>query len=349
MQFRFSLGLLDHFVAKYLATCVGFFLISRPFLDLSNPRLNQMNQNEIMEDYYRSGRMLLNLATAVGRLVLAGRELTRLSGFTARMTELMDVLQDLNSGRYIRTMVNVASTEDSAPLIPGAGEMIETDHLIRFQNVPVVTPNGDVLIKSLSFEVKSGVNVLVCGPNGCGKSSLFRILGELWPLFGGTLYKPAKEKLFYVPQRPYMTIGSLRDQVIYPHSKEHFFSKGFTDSHLFELLQKVQLAYLAEREGGWDSVQDWMDVLSGGEKQRIAMARLFYHKPQFSILDECTSAVSADVEGLIYDQCRTQGITLFTVSHRKSLWKFHDYVLRFDGHGNYEFIEMTENTIPFGS
>ena len=83
----------------------------------------------------------------------------------------------------------------------------------------------------------------------------------------------------------------------------------------------MQLGYLAQREDGWDSVQDWMDVLSGGEKQRIAMARLFYHKPQFAILDECTSAVSVDVEGFMYNHSRTLDITLFTVSHRKSLWQ----------------------------
>ncbi len=78
--------------------------------------------------------------------------------------------------------------------------MIYQDNVIKFDQVPLVTPNGDVLINSLSFEVKSGVNVLVCGPNGCGKSSLFRTLGELWPLFGGTVTKPEIGKLFYIPQ-----------------------------------------------------------------------------------------------------------------------------------------------------
>ena len=103
------------------------------------------------------------------------------------------------------------------------------------------------------------------------------------------------------------------------------------------------MEYLVEREGGWDSVQDWMDVLSGGEKQRIAMSRLFYHRPQFAILDECTSAVSVDVEGFMYTHCKKLGITLFTVSHRKTLWKYHEMVLQFDGRGNYEFRELNES------
>uniref|UniRef100_A0A803XY70 ATP binding cassette subfamily D member 3 n=1 Tax=Meleagris gallopavo TaxID=9103 RepID=A0A803XY70_MELGA len=307
---------------------------------------------ELLEDYYQSGRMLLRMSQALGRIVLAGREMTRLAGFTARITELMQVLKDLNSGKYQRTMVSQekdAEIKQALPLIPGSGEIINTDNLIKFDHVPLVTPNGDVLIQDLNFEVRSGANVLICGPNGCGKSSLFRVLGELWPLFGGRLTKPVRGKLFYVPQRPYMTLGTLRDQVIYPDTLEDQRKKGISDQVLKEYLDNVQLGQILEREGGWDSVQDWMDVLSGGEKQRMAMARLFYHKPQFAILDECTSAVSVDVEGYIYSHCRKVGITLFTVSHRKSLWKHHDFYLHMDGRGNYEFKKITEDTVEFGS
>ncbi|KAJ1366893.1 ATP-binding cassette sub- D member 3 [Parelaphostrongylus tenuis] len=238
---------------------------------------------------------------------------------------------------------------------------------IRFEKVPIVTPNGDILIESLDLEVPSGRNVLVCGPNGCGKSSLFRILGELWPLFGGRLTKPAKGKLFYVPSvyqcnansdnfcrvtcflRPYMTLGTLRDQVIYPDRQLDMIKKGYTDRDLEELLKNVQLSYVLTREGGWDATQDWMDVLSGGEKQRIAMARLFYHKPQFAILDECTSAVSVDIEGAMYKLCREMDITLFTVSHRKSLWMHHEYFLHMDGRGSYQFEKIGDDTTVFGS
>ncbi|XP_054836057.1 ATP-binding cassette sub-family D member 3 isoform X2 [Eublepharis macularius] len=350
--FRFTMGFIDTIVAKYLATVVGYLVVSRPFLNLTHPRHLNSSHAELLEDYYQSGRMLLRMSQALGRIVLAGREMTRLAGFTARITELMQVLKDLNSGKYKRTML--AQEKDSeivqaVPLIPGAGKIVIADKIIKFDHVPLATPNGDILIKDLNFEVRSGANVLICGPNGCGKSSLFRVLGELWPLFGGCLTKPERGKLFYVPQRPYMTLGTLRDQVIYPDAVEDQKRKGISDQVLKEYLDNVQLGQILEREGGWDSVQDWMDVLSGGEKQRMAMARLFYHKPQFAILDECTSAVSVDVEGYIYSHCRKVGITLFTVSHRKSLWKHHDFYLHMDGRGNYEFKKITEDTIEFGS
>ncbi|GAA6219498.1 ATP-binding cassette sub-family D member 3 isoform X1 [Lates japonicus] len=351
--FRFSMGFVDSMIAKYLATVVGYLVVSRPFLNLSHPRHLHSTHSELLEDYYQSGRMLLRMSQALGRIVLAGREMTRLSGFTARITELMKVLKELNAGKYERTMVSQqekeSDTAEKLTLVPGSGQIINRDNIIKFEHTPLATPNGDILIRDLTFEVRSGTNVLVCGPNGCGKSSLFRVLGELWPLFGGHLTKPERGKLFYVPQRPYMTLGSLRDQVIYPDTYEEQRRKGISDQVLKEYLDNVQLGHILDREGSWDTVQDWMDVLSGGEKQRMAMARLFYHKPQFAILDECTSAVSVDVEDYIYSHCRTVGITLFTVSHRKSLWKHHEYYLHMDGRGNYEFKPITEETVEFGS
>lgn len=352
-QFRYSVAVIDNIVAKYSATLVGFTVVSRPFLDLDDPRHKNSSYSELMEDYYKSGRMMINLAGAMGRLVLAGRELTRLAGFTERVTELLNVLQEVNAGTYKRTMLGgeggsgeegegAAKSASALGLKPGSGVLEEQDGVIEFTDVPLVTPNGDVLVRALSFKVTSGCNVVVCGPNGCGKSSLFRTLGELWPLFGGHMVKPNKEKLFYIPQRPYLALGTLRDQIIYPHSKERMAADGRSDDDLQEFLEDVRLGYLVSREGGWDAVKDWADVLSGGEKQRVAMARLFYHRPQFAILDECTSAVSVDVEGFMYRHCREQGITLFTVSHRKSLWKYHEYVLRFDGKGAYQFAPITD-------
>lgn len=179
---------------------------------------------------------MFKLAEALGRLALAGRELTRLSGFTTRVDTLMNVLNDLQQGRYERTMVNGSASSAAAALEkgaagsalalgaePGKGRLVCADNLIRFEAVPLVTPNGDVLVESLDLEVPSGRNVLVCGPNGCGKSSLFRVLGELWPLWGGRLTKPEAGKLFYVPQ---VGAGAVDGQLepILPHSadRSHF-------------------------------------------------------------------------------------------------------------------------------
>lgn len=107
-------------------------------------------------------------------------------------------------------------------------------------------------------------------------------------------------------------------------------------------MNEVRLGFLVKREGGWDAVNDWNDVLSGGEKQRIAMARLIYHKPKYAILDECTSAVSVDVEGHLYTYMKEIGITLITVSHRETVWQYHDYLLKFEGDKVYSFKEMPE-------
>uniref|UniRef100_A0A8C7F4K9 ATP-binding cassette, sub-family D (ALD), member 3a n=1 Tax=Oncorhynchus kisutch TaxID=8019 RepID=A0A8C7F4K9_ONCKI len=327
------------FLPSDIATVVGYLVVSRPFLNLADPRHMNSSQPELLEDYYQSGRMLLRMSQALGRIVLAGREMTRLSGFTMRITELMKVLKELNSGKYERTMVSHQDKESEAvervPLVPGSGQIINVDHIIKFEHTPLATPNGDILIKDLTFEVRSGTNVLVCGPNGCGKSSLFRVLGELWPLFGGQLTKPERGKLFYVPQRPYMTLGTLRDQVIYPDTYEEQKRKGISDQVLKEYLDNVQLGHILDREGTWDTVQDWMDVLSGGEKQRMAV-RLMR-----GILPEWNSFYSKFKK--IQSKC------LFTVSHRKSLWKHHEYYLHMDGRGNYDFKPITDETIEFGS
>ncbi|NXK23433.1 ABCD3 protein, partial [Arenaria interpres] len=133
--FRFSMGFIDTIIAKYLATVVGYLVVSRPFLNLADPRHQNSTHAELLEDYYQSGRMLLRMSQALGRIVLAGREMTRLAGFAARITELMQVLKDLNSGKYQRTMVSQekdADKKQALPLIPGSGEIINTDNLIKY-------------------------------------------------------------------------------------------------------------------------------------------------------------------------------------------------------------------------
>ena len=91
------------------------------------------------------------------------------------------------------------------------GQIIESS-TIKFEKVPLMSPNGDTLVPEMSFEIQKGQHLMISGPNGCGKSSLFRILGELWPVFGGRVFKPKLEDIFYIPQRPYLPNGTLRDR-----------------------------------------------------------------------------------------------------------------------------------------
>jgi ATP-binding cassette subfamily D (ALD) long-chain fatty acid import protein len=267
------------------------------------------------------------------------KEVTELAGYTSRVSTLLDVIEDVQAGHFEKNLVSSVSVEENAAVLRGRGTIIESDD-IEFKDVPIVSPNGDVLVRALSFTVKRGAHLLIVGPNGCGKSSLFRILGGLWPVYGGTVVKPPFEDIFYIPQRPYLSRGSLRQQIIYPDSVREMRQRGTTEADLLRILKKLDIAHIVDREGGWDAEAEWADVLSGGLQQRVAMARLFYHQPKFAILDECTSSVTLEVERVMYEEAKRLGITLMTVSHRRSLWKYHEMILQFDGQGNYVFTKL---------
>ncbi|RLN21705.1 hypothetical protein C2845_PM07G36040 [Panicum miliaceum] len=250
-----------------------------------------------------------------------------LNDYANRIHELLDVSREL-SGVRDRLLSQNSSAEN----------YISEANYIEFSGVKVVTPSGNVLVDDLTLRLESGSNLLITGPNGSGKSSLFRVLGGLWLLVSGHIVKPGvgsnlNKEIFYVPQRPYTAVGTLRDQLIYPLTADQE-TEPLSYSGMVDLLKNVDLEYLLERYP-LDKEVNWGDELSLGEQQRLGMARLFYHKPKFAILDECTSAVTIDMEERFCKWVRAMGTSCITISHRPALVAFHEIVLSLDGEGGW--------------
>lgn len=338
LRHRFYHGFMEDFVIKYFWGAMGLVLCSVPVF-FKVPGVTGITMGDRTESFVKNRRMLLSSSDAFGRLMFSYKEITELAGYTSRVSTLLDVIEDIQQGHFEKKLVSSASTEENAAILRQRGEVVEGED-IEFVDVPIVSPNGDVLVRALSFTVAPGDHLLIVGPNGCGKSSLFRILGGLWPVYGGKVRKPPFEDIFYIPQRPYLSRGTLRQQVIYPDGIREMRDKGVTDADLYRILSTVEIESVVERQGGWDAEQEWTDVLSGGLQQRIAMARLFYHAPKYAILDECTSSVTLEIEKVMYETAKSLGITLMTVSHRRSLWQYHKNILQFDGQGNFIFTKL---------
>jgi ABC-type uncharacterized transport system fused permease/ATPase subunit len=166
---------------------------------------------------------------------------------------------------------------------------------VSWVDVDIYSPAGVLLLRGLNARVDRGHHLIIEGPNGAGKSSLLRVLGGLWPLCSGTLHQPPPAQIAYVPQTPYFFLGSLREQLVYPATVPAAIADagglGALDEQLGALMSEVGLGEMAGREGGWGAVKQWGDIFSGGEKQRVAMARLLHRPPLFAVLDEASAAV----------------------------------------------------------
>uniref|UniRef100_A0A6V1QMT5 ABC transporter domain-containing protein n=1 Tax=Heterosigma akashiwo TaxID=2829 RepID=A0A6V1QMT5_HETAK len=200
------------------------------------------------------------------------------------------------------------------------------------RDLTVMTPDGSrTLVQGLTLALEEGQHLLIVGESGTGKSSLLRTLAGLWTRGAGVITRPPSDEMFFLPQRPYCTLGSLRDQLTYP------LPAGDTpDADLLAVLDKVDLGALAERMGGGDphaglnKVRDWSATLSLGEQQRLAFGRLLWSRPSVAILDEATSALDLTNERRMYELLRSElpGLSYVSVGHRPSLLEYHDTKLR---------------------
>jgi len=222
------------------------------------------------------------------------------------------------------------------------GVEVEDAPTVRAEAISCFTPEGKQLFHNLSFEVKPGRGMVIMGPSGCGKSSLLRVVAGLWPIENGRLFRPivpSSGGTFFVPQRPYITEGTLRDQVLYPHSAEE---QTVGDAEIVQLIETMRLGHLLTRPEGLDAVEEWDSMLSVGEQQRLGFARMLYHKPKYALMDEATSALDVDMQELVMTLALRQGITPISVAHRPSVIPFHKDMLLFDGNGGATFATVEE-------
>eukprot|EP00177_Eucheuma_denticulatum_P005537 GFKZ01010065.1.p1 GENE.GFKZ01010065.1~~GFKZ01010065.1.p1 ORF type:complete len:694 (-),score=93.19 GFKZ01010065.1:1708-3789(-) len=209
-------------------------------------------------------------------------------------------------------------------------ELKGKDRQLTVENLTLLTPVESVqrqLIRRLSFHLNPGERLLVAGPSGTGKSSLLRAIAGLWSNGSGRIVCPASDTVFFLPQKPYCTLGSLRANLMYPRDPENDPNPP-SDAALMRVLDLVDLHELPARMGGFDAVADWGDTLSLGEQQRLQFARLFLSQPSLAIIDEGSSALSIGAERRMYELIRGMGVTAISVGHRPSLLSYHDKILR---------------------
>ncbi|WP_149538100.1 ABC transporter ATP-binding protein/permease [Siccirubricoccus phaeus] len=194
---------------------------------------------------------------------------------------------------------------------------------LALDHVTLTLPDGRVLLRDASARIGPGESVLIAGPSGAGKSTLFRALAGIWPFGTGQVRVPEGASVLFLPQRPYLPLGTLRRALCYPRD-----AAEFTAAEVAAALEEAGLGHLADRldeEGAWDR------QLSGGEQQRVALARALLVKPDWLFLDEATASLDPEAEAEFYTllQQKLPGTTLVSIAHRPAVAEYHGRALRF--------------------
>ena len=232
----------------------------------------------------------------------------RLSGFTAHMEEAEELQDDFQREKTGTSLV--------------------------LKHIKVDLPNGQPLLQDLSLEISTGDKLLIAGASGCGKSTLLRALAGIWPYGSGEITTPEKWRVMFLPQRPYLPLGSLRQAIYYPQPVPEQETEDIK-----ALLNLFGVSHLAD---SLDKVDDWSRILSLGEQQRLAFIRILLFKPEIVFLDESTSAMDEDREAEAYDVLSSQlpDTAVVSVGHRSTLRAKHQRELKLAGSGQWEIHDI---------
>ncbi len=220
-----------------------------------------------------------------------------------------------------------------------SNRIIEDDNsILGITNNSIIIKDADLyppsskkkIVLDLSININQNDSLLVVGPSGCGKTSLLRMISGLWKPIKGNIHRPKTGDLLFIPQKPYMILGSLREQLCYPTDQNKF-----SDDQLRSVLKEVNLASLLDRYPDLSIKQDWPRILSLGEQQRLAFGRLLLNSPRFAVLDEATSALDIKTEEHLYSLLRKRDLAVISVGHRPTLIDFHESVLELGGDGSW--------------
>jgi putative ATP-binding cassette transporter len=231
----------------------------------------------------------------------------------------------------------LVDANEQARALPRLSAGPSTDGSIELRDIEVRNPGGKTLIEGLDLCLQPGDSLVITGPSGCGRTTLLRSIARLWPYSTGTILRPDGDgDAMFLSQLPYLPLGDLRAVLSYPRRE-----CTIADDDIVRALDEVALGHLA---GRLSEVQDWAKVLSPGEQQRIAFARVLLQKPKVIFLDESTSAIDEGQEFAIYGLLRTRlpAAIIVSVTHRGTVEQHHENHLRLLGGGDWELERRTE-------
>ncbi len=281
-------------------------------------------------DYGRFIQASFAFSMVEGSLMFVVNNITELAQFSAGVSRLEGFQTKVEQYR--------ASSPSSSSLYRIADSIVVRGADLR-------APGSDAnLIEDLNLTVSESDRLLVVGPSGCGKTSLLRMVSGLWTPERGSIERPETGALLFIPQKPYMLLGSLREQLCYPASEDRF-----TDEQLRHVLEQVRLEKLIQRYPDLDVKQDWPRILSLGEQQRLAFGRLLLNAPRIAVLDEATSALDVKTEKHLYQMLVDRDLAFVSVGHRPTLMPFHQNVLRLEGGGRWQLLPMTSYEASIGN